>query len=90
MADASDILTIYDRVGAVFSQALPALTRRVIIRVDGTAAVTMKGWLFGTAFHLPLDEPYAFTGRDLGGRTLYFTTPSGEHVYIACEHDPAL
>lgn len=86
----TQILTIFDLVGASLSQALPALTRRVTIWVDGIAAASMQVASGGTSFHLPLDEPYVLKGSDLSRRTLYFTTVSGEHIYIAAEHSPAI
>lgn len=88
MADLSGVATIFDKTGVSFSQVLPANTRRVTIRADGLSAIAMQSSSGGTDFAIPLDEPYVIEDDNLGGRTLYFTTSSGEHVYILAEHDP--
>lgn len=88
MADLSDVVTVYKLNGATFNQALPANTRRVLLWADGLTAVTMKDSSGGTAYVMRLNTLHELKGDNLGGRTLYFTTSTGEYVYMLCEHDP--
>jgi hypothetical protein len=86
MADISELVTVYSKSGASFSQQLPDRTTRVYILAKGITNVSMMVESGGTAQVIVLDRLYEFTSRDLANRTLYFTTVSGENVYLMCEH----